>query len=98
MKDYNPSFLRGDGVGKWTDSKYFIFEACEYKEHFLVYKPDEIIILNVDYDHNDYFKNEDDYRQSFIDFSKLAKRKVYALDSCKFITNKTTLQQRIWAG
>ena len=89
MKDYNPSFLRGDGVGKWTDSKYFIFEACEYKEHFLVYKPDEIIILNVDYDHNDYFKNEDDYRQSFIDFSKLAKRKVYALDSCKFITNKT---------
>ena len=40
---------------------------------------DEIIILNVDYDHNDYFKNEDDYRQSFIDFSKLAKRKVFVI-------------------
>ena len=88
MKDYNPSFLRGDGVGKWTDSKYFIFEACEYKEHFLVYKPDEILILNVDFDHNDYFKNEDDYIKAFVDFSRLAKRKVYALDSCDFISYK----------
>lgn len=88
MKDFNPSFLRGDGVGRWTNSKYFIFEACEYKEHFLVYKPDEIIVLNVDYDHNDYFKNEDAYQKAFIDFSLLAKRKVYVLDSCEFITNK----------
>jgi UDP-N-acetylmuramate--alanine ligase len=89
MKDYNPSFLRGDGVGRWTNSKYFIFEACEYKEHFLVYKPNEIIILNVDYDHNDYFENELKYKQAFIDFSKRAKTKVYVLDSCKFINYKT---------
>ncbi len=89
MKDYNPSFLRGDGVGKWTDSKYFIFEACEYKNHFLVYKPDEIIILNVDYDHNDYFKTFDEYKTSFIEFSKRAKRKVYVNDECNFIKQKS---------
>ncbi|MBQ9730810.1 MAG: hypothetical protein IJV94_01630 [Bacilli bacterium] len=89
MKDYNPSFLRGDGVGKWTDSKYFIFEACEYKNHFHVYKPDEIIILNIDYDHNDYFKTFDEYKSSFIEFSKRAKKRVYVNDECKYIKHKS---------
>lgn len=77
MKDYNPSYLRGDGMGKWTNSKYFIFEACEYKDHFLEYKPNEIIILNIDYDHNDYFKTKDDYIKSFINFSKNCKNRLY---------------------
>jgi len=87
LKDYNPSFLRGDGVGKWTDSKYFIFEACEYKNHFLVYKPDEIIILNIDYDHSDYFKTIEEYNEAFLNFAKLAKKRVYLLDKYDFFNN-----------
>ena len=87
MKEYNPSFLRGDGLGKWTDSKYFIFEACEYKNHFLEYFPDEAIILNVDYDHTDYFKTLSSYRDSFVRFSEQVKNKVYAHESVYFIKN-----------
>ena len=65
LKKYNPSYLRGDGEGKWTNSKYFIFEACEYKDHFLKYNPNVTLLLNIDYDHVDYFKTETDYYNSF---------------------------------
>src|SRR5699024_4275716 len=39
------SYLIGDGTGKGhAMSKYFAFEACEYKRHFLNYYPDYAII------------------------------------------------------
>lgn len=60
------SFLIGDGTGKGNpDSKYFVFEACEYKRHFLNYYPDYAIITNIDFDHPDYFKNIDDVFNAF---------------------------------
>lgn len=85
LKSFNPSYLRGDGMGKWTDSKYFIFEACEYQNHFLEYEPNEIIILNIDYDHNDYFKSKNAYKNSFKNFVKKAKNRVYLYDKIKGI-------------
>src|SRR5699024_6479263 len=51
------SYLIGDGTGKGAkDSKYFVFEACEYRRHFLAYRPDYAIMTNIDFDHPDYFK------------------------------------------
>lgn len=44
---------------------YFCIEACEYKEHFLVYRPTVLVITNIEYDHADYFKTEDDYINAF---------------------------------
>lgn len=88
LKSFNPSYLRGDGMGKWTDSKYFIFEACEYQNHFLEYEPNEIIILNIDYDHNDYFKSKNAYKNSFKNFAKKAKNRVYLYDKIKGIKGK----------
>ena len=87
LKDQNPSFLRGDGVGKWTDSKYFIFEACEYKNHFHAYKVDEAIILNIDYDHNDYFKSYEDYKNSFFKFMKNVRKCIYLSDEIEYFNN-----------
>lgn len=87
MKRYNPSYLRGDGIGKWTNSKYIIFEACEYKNHYLAYEPDEIIILNIDYDHCDFFKTREDYIDSFVRFSKHCKNRLYIHDSILEINN-----------
>ena len=87
LKDQNPSYLRGDGVGKWTDSKYFIFEACEYKNHFLAYKVDEAIILNIDYDHNDYFKSFEDYKNSFFKFMKNVRKYIYLYDKIDYFNN-----------
>ena len=52
----NVSYLIGDGEGKYNGKDIFIFEACEYQEHFLMYECDIALVLNIDYDHVDYFK------------------------------------------
>jgi UDP-N-acetylmuramate--alanine ligase len=60
------SFLIGDGTGKGqADSDYFAFEACEYRRHFLSYKPSYAIMTNIDFDHPDYFKDTDDVFDAF---------------------------------
>lgn len=62
-------YLIGDGNGALhEDDEYFVFEACEYRRHFLSYFPDIAIITNVDLDHIDYFKDENDYQLAFEQF------------------------------
>lgn len=70
-------YLIGDGTAHITPlSNYFVFEACEHKEHFLKYKSNIILINNIDYDHVDYYKKEEDYINAFYKFSENAKDKV----------------------
>ncbi len=52
-------------------SEYFITEACEYTNSFLSFYPRIGIILNVEEDHLDFFKDLDDIRNSFHLFAKL---------------------------
>lgn len=52
-------------------SDYFIAEACEYTNSFLSLYPKIGIILDVDADHLDFFKDLDDIRHSFHQFAKL---------------------------
>ena len=60
------SYLIGDGTGKGiVDSSYFVFEACEYRRHFLSYSPDYAIMTNIDFDHPDYFANIEDVVDAF---------------------------------
>jgi len=60
------SFLIGDGTGSGVkNSEYFVFEACEYRRHFLSYYPDYAIMTNIDFDHPDYFSNIDDVYSAF---------------------------------
>ncbi|WP_339177696.1 UDP-N-acetylmuramate--L-alanine ligase [Bacillus sp. FSL R5-0560] len=60
------SFLIGDGTGAGNEnSEYFVFEACEYRRHFLSYQPDYAIMTNIDFDHPDYFSNIDDVFDAF---------------------------------
>ena len=52
------------------DTDYFIIEACEYKRSFLRYKPAVWVIINIEIDHLDYYKDLEDYisaYRSFID-------------------------------
>ncbi len=60
--------LIGDGSGSYGKSDYFILESCEYRNTFLNYKPYISLILNVDYDHVDFFKTKEEYDKSFITF------------------------------
>lgn len=52
-------------------SPYFVTEACEYTNSFLSFYPKYGIILNVEPDHLDFFKDIDDIRTSFHKFAQL---------------------------
>lgn len=53
------------------ESETFVTEACEYTNSFLSFFPKISIILNIDADHLDFFKDLDDIRNSFRRFSEL---------------------------
>ena len=50
-------------------SEHFITEACEYTNTFLEFNPRREIILNIDADHLDFFKDLEDIRSSFRKFA-----------------------------
>ena len=52
-------------------SDVFVTEACEYTNSFLDFLPKISIILNVEEDHMDFFKDIDDIRSSFHRFAAL---------------------------
>ncbi len=53
------------------EKEYFVTEACEYMDSFLSLKPKIEIILNIDSDHLDYFKDIDHIVHSFDRFTQL---------------------------
>ena len=60
-----------DGNYRIGKSENFIIEACEYVESFLKFYPKAEIILNIDNDHLDYFKNFDNIKNAFVKYAKL---------------------------
>jgi len=53
----------------------FIFEACEYMDSFLQFYPTVCVVLNVEYDHTDYFHSIEQMTASFTRFLKNSKSK-----------------------
>lgn len=51
-------------------SEYFLTEACEYCDSFLNFYPKVGVILNIEEDHMDYFKDIHHIRQSFYKFAQ----------------------------
>jgi len=70
-----PNFIIGAKVSQIgsssgaADSKYFVAEACEYDRSFLNLKPKIACILNIEQDHLDYYKNEDEIVEAFGKFA-----------------------------
>jgi UDP-N-acetylmuramate--alanine ligase len=52
------------------DSELFVAEACEYDRSFQNLKPRIACILNIERDHLDCYKNEDDIVESFYQFAR----------------------------
>lgn len=73
----DPTILVGgelDAIGgnvRAGNSDYFIAEACEYKASFLKFFPYIGVILNIEEDHLDFYKNINDIENTFMKFSKL---------------------------
>lgn len=52
-------------------SDHFVVEACEYTNSFLKFSPTTGVILNIEAEHLDFFKDIEDIRNSFHKFTQL---------------------------
>ncbi len=73
--DTDPTVLVGanlsliGGNHRIGHSEYSVYEACEYCNSFWNFYPDTAIVLNVDADHLDFFKDLEDIQNSFKKFT-----------------------------
>ncbi len=67
------------GNAKSGKGKYFIAETCEYKRFFADISPHIAIITNIEEDHLDYYKDLDDIKRAFSDFTKNIKKDGFLL-------------------
>ncbi|MEC8996042.1 MAG: Mur ligase family protein [Pseudomonadota bacterium] len=106
----NPSYLiGGQPIGfkkpaNLTKSKYFVIEADEYdtaffdkRSKFIHYKPDILLINNIEFDHADIFDNIDDILKNFHQLLRTIPRNGYIIynDSDKNI--KRLLSEGVWS-
>ena len=90
---YDPTVLIGgslnefDGNYKVGQGEYFVTEACEYRDSFLELRPKIEVILNIDSDHLDYFKDIEHIVSSFDYFTKNVRSggKIVAYDANPFV-------------
>lgn len=62
-----------------NNSEYFITEACEYKSSFLKFHPYIGIILNIDEDHLDYYRDLNHIKDTFKQFVGLIPKDGYII-------------------
>jgi UDP-N-acetylmuramate--alanine ligase len=73
----DPTILIGGELSRYGgnvrtgNGPFFITEACEYKENFLKFSPYAAVILNIDQDHLDYFKDLEHIKSAFERFARL---------------------------
>lgn len=73
----DPTILVGgvlDGIGgnlRVGSEQYLVAEACEYCNSFLSFYPTDAIILNIEAEHLDFFKDLDDIRRSFRKYAEI---------------------------
>lgn len=74
--DLEPTIFLGgemDSIGgnlKEGSTNLLLTEACEYKRNFLKFNPTIELILNIDEDHLDYYKDLGDIEDAFYEYAK----------------------------
>lgn len=64
------------GSGRIGKSEHMVCESCEFVDTFLKLSPDIAVVLNIDEDHMDYFKNMENLIASFHKFCSMATKKI----------------------
>ena len=70
--DFDPSVLVGSMVSRWGGnarvgrSEWFVAEGDEYQKKFLLLKPEVLVVTSIEYDHPDFFKTEQEYKNAFL--------------------------------
>ena len=72
---YLPLLHAGHRVGQGDT---IVMESCEYCDSFLNFFPTLAVVLNIEADHLDYFKDLDDIEESFHQFAESSKNGVLA--------------------
>lgn len=62
-----PQFNGSSLVG---DSDYLLIEADEYQNKLQSFQPQAVLLNNIDYDHPDFFRTPEEYRDVFVEFIK----------------------------
>lgn len=78
------------GSTKIGGNDYFIAEACEYVESFLKFYPFMAVVLNIDADHLDYYRDIEHIKDSFYKFLSLVPAEGYVV-ACADDPNITEL-------
>ncbi len=81
------------GNTKIGGNNYFITEACEYYESFLKFFPYMAVILNIELDHVDYFKNIEHIKDTFYKFASLVPRDGYVVACVDDINTKELIKK-----
>ena len=75
----DPTVIVGSVTSEWGSnfragqSDLFVVEACEYREHFLNFRPELLVITNIEWDHTAYFKSFNEYKGAFDKMRALSK-------------------------
>ncbi|MDD3386510.1 MAG: Mur ligase domain-containing protein [Candidatus Pacebacteria bacterium] len=72
----------GNSNFRMGNSKYLVIEACEHEASFLNYHPEIGVILNIEADHLDYYKNIENIKEAF---NKFASQSKIVIDSAPII-------------
>lgn len=65
-----------DAYGRFGKSQNFVCESCEFNNTFLKMNADIAVVLNIDEDHLDFFKNLDNIKKSFHQFCENTTRTI----------------------
>ena len=65
--------------------RFFVTEACEYKNNFLKLRPDISVVLNVEPDHLDFFKTFENVKLGFYKFLSKTKHTIVINADCEHI-------------
>jgi UDP-N-acetylmuramate--alanine ligase len=51
--------------------RYFVAETCEYRRHFLSFRPARIVLTSIESDHQDFYPTFEDIYAAFLDYIRL---------------------------
>ena len=83
----NPTVLSGAALSGSKEPyyigalDYLVYEACEYRDSFLEFSPSIAVFLNMELDHPDYFKSEEQLAASFLAAISRSKKSIVNIDS-----------------
>ncbi|MGN0961266.1 MAG: UDP-N-acetylmuramate--L-alanine ligase [Christensenellales bacterium] len=77
------------------DNKFFLVEACEYRESFRYLEPFISVITNIELDHLDYYPDFNSIHKAFSNFARRG-RTLIALDGLNITHDDTILIDKDW--